>query len=437
MAVTKTPTVYAALTAATCALLGCALPEPVAAQEEGGWDFDTALLYYGEDGDRVQDISLSVLAYRDYLDDRILTLGFTADSLTGASPNGALPQRFPQTFTTPSGKKTYTTPSNELPIDDTFLDTRVALTANWQQPLGRLYKINLGASFSKEYDYLHTGLNAKLSRDFNNRNTTVSGGIAVASDQIEPEGGIPDGLTQMLNVGDRSNRGKSSESKELFDIVFGITQVFTRNLVVQANYSYSDSSGYMSDPFKVLSVIDGGSGDALAIAPTPGVDGPSHLYRYEQRPDERSKHSLYSQAKYFMNGKVLDISYRYMTDDWEIDSHTVDVRYRWPIGSGYLEPHLRYYTQSAADFYSLDLINGDALPEFVSADTRLGEFNAVTVGAKYGWQTSNGNHMNIRLELYQQSGNIGNNELIGNQVNQDNYPDLNAIIIQYGYSFGK
>ena len=35
-----------------------------------------------------------------------------------------------------------------------------------------------------------------------------------------------------------------------------------------------------------------------------------------------------------MNGNVLDLSYRYMTDDWEIDSHTVDVRYRWPIGAG-------------------------------------------------------------------------------------------------------
>jgi hypothetical protein len=135
---------------------------------------------------------------------------------------------------------------------------------------------------------------------------------------------------------------------------------------------------------------------------------------------------------------VLDISYRYMADDWEIDSHTVDMRYRIPFGGrSYIEPHLRYYSQTAADFYTLSLIDGDPLPEYASADYRLGEFDAITIGAKYGWETSNGNDMNVRLEFYRQSGSVARSQLIGNQVNQDNYPDLNAIILQFGYGFGK
>ena len=436
VAVTKPLKISAALAAATCTLLGTSLPEPVQAQEDPGWNFDTALLYYGEDNDRVQDLSVSVLGTRTYLDDRILTLGLTADALTGASPNGALPQSFVQTFTQPSGKDTYDTPANELPIDDTFRDTRVALTASWQQPLGRMYQLSVGASASKEYDYLHLGLNAKISRDFNNRNTTLSGGFAVASDEVDPEGGIPTGLSQMLNVGDLSNR-RGSESKELFDVIFGVTQVINRNFVAQLNYSYSDSSGYLSDPFKIVSLVDGITGDAVANVPTPS-DGPSHIYLYENRPDARAKHSLYTQGKYFMNGKVLDISYRYMSDDWEIDSHTVDMRYRFPIGGrSYIEPHLRYYSQTAADFYTLSLVDGDPLPEYASSDHRLGEFDAITIGAKYGWKTRHGNDMNVRLEFYQQSGSVSRSQLIGNQVNQDNNPDLNAVIFQFGYGFGK
>ena len=433
----KSLKVSSTLAAATCALLGSGLPEPVQAQEDPGRNFDTALLYYGENDDRVQDLSISVVGYRTYVDDRILTLGFTADALTGASPNGALPQSVPQTFTQPSGKNVFTTPANELPIDDTFRDTRVALTANWEQPLGRLNKINFGASASKEFDYVHLGLNAKISRDFNNRNTTLSGGIAFASDSIEPEGGTPEELSQMLNAGDRSNR-RGDESKDIIDIVFGVTQVVSRNTVVQVNYSYSDSSGYLSDPYKIVGVVNGLSGDAVPITPTPGAEGPSHLNFFEHRPDNRVKNSLYTQAKHFSNGRVLDISYRYMTDDWEIDSHTVDVRYRWPIGSSaYIEPHVRYYTQTEAEFYTLNLIEGDPLPEYASADYRLGDFDAITVGAKYGWKTKGGNDMNVRLEFYQQSGSIPGNQLIGNQTNQDNYPDLNAIIFQYGYRFGK
>jgi len=434
MANKKSASIRGTLAVATCTLLGSQLPEAVQAQEDPGWGFDTALLYYGEDNDRVQDFSVSLLARRTFIDDRLLTLGLTVDALTGASPNGALPQRFAQTFTQPSGRNTFGASADELPIDDTFRDTRVALTANWQQPLGDLYQLSVGASTSYEFDYLHLGVNARIARDFNQRNTTVSGGIAFASDQIDPVGGVPNGLTQMINIGEQSSR-RQDESKDVLDVVLGVTQVLSRNLLVQINYSYSDSSGYLADPYKVVSVVDAVTGDAVPINPS---DDPSHLYFYERRPDDRTKHSLYTQAKYFSGGKVLDVSYRYMTDDWEIDSHTIDLRYRWPVGSdSFIEPHLRFYSQTEAEFYTLNLIDGQTLPEYASADYRLGNFDAITVGAKYGWTTKGGNEMNVRLEFYQQSGSIPANQLIGNQVNQDNYPDLNAIIFQYGYGFGK
>ena len=439
-----TKSVTAALAAATCALLGTNLPEPVQAQEEPKWDFNTALLYYGEDEGRVQDLSLNLLVRRNFVDDRFLTAGLTVDALTGASPNGALPQSVAQTFTQPSGRRTYTISPDEIPTDNTFRDTRVAVSANWQQPLGRLYQFNVGASASAEYDYLPTGVNARISRDFNQKNTTLSAGIAFAHDSLDPVGGTPVGFAPMKlatreddEEGEGGGTSGSDETKDVFDIVLGITQVVSRNFLVQANYSYSESSGYLNDPYKILSVVDGVTGDAIPIAPDPVFDGPSHLFRYERRPDERVKHSLYTQGKYYLGGKVLDVSYRYMTDDWEIDSHTVDLRYRWPIGeSAYLEPHVRFYTQTAAEFYAPSLVDGLALPEYASADYRLADFDATTIGLKYGWKTGNGNDVSMRLELYQQSGNIPTDSLIGNQLARDNYPDLNAIILQFSYRFG-
>lgn len=427
--------ISATLATATCALLGTAPAAPVCAQEIDLWKFDTSLLYYAEDNDRVQDASLSLLATRDYLDDRTLTLGLTVDALTGATPSGAISQSFPQTFTRPSGKKVYTAPGGELPLDDTFHDTRVAITANWQQPLGRLYSFNIGASASKEFDYTHVGLNARLARDFNQRNTTISAGIALARDEIDPIGGVPMPLSSMLDVGDLSNRG-SSESKDVFDIVLGVTQVLSRNTVVQFNYSYSDASGYLTDPYKIVSVVDGITGDAVPRAPTPGVDGPSHEFVFEGRPDERVKNSFYGQVKHFINGKVLDLSYRYMTDDWEIDSHTVDFRFRWPLGSErYLEPHLRYYTQTEADFYETSLVDGQTAPMFATNDYRLGSFDGITAGVKYGWKTHNQNDFSVRLELYMQRGEIPGDRLIGNQIGTVSYPDLDAVIAQFAYRF--
>lgn len=432
----KERSVFATLAAATCALLGTTAAAPVDAQEEPKWDFNTSLLYYGEDENRVQDVSLKSIIRRLFTDDRTLSLGLTVDTLTGATPSGAIRQDVPQSFTRPSGISSYDVPAGELPLDDTFKDTRVAITAGWQQPAGEKGLLGVGFSASKEYDYLHTGVNASYAHDFNNRNTTVSAGFAFASDSIEPVGGAPIPLTSMLDVGDISNR-VGDQDKDVLDVVLGVSQVISKNLLVQANYSFSQSDGYLNNPYKVLSLVDGVTGDTLTR--TPGIEGgPSGVFLFESRPDERTQHSLYTQAKYYMNGKVLDASYRYMTDDWEIDSHTLDVRYRWPMGdSSYIEPHVRYYTQTEAEFYRLSLDDSAPLPQFASSDYRLGNFDAITAGLKYGWKTRNDNDMSIRVEWYTQSGTVPAGQLIGNQASRDNYPDLNALIVQFSYRFSR
>lgn len=428
--------VSAALATATCALLGTGPHGAVQAQEEHAWEFDSALLYYGEDKGRVQDISLNVLARRNFLDDKVLSLGLAVDTLTGSTPLGATPLDGPQTVTSPSGKKTYSMPPNEIPLDPSFLDTRVAFTASWEQPFARLNTLNAGISFSDEYDYTHAGVNLTLSRDFNKRNTTASLGLSAARDDWSPVGGTPDPLSPMLDVGDLSNRGPD-DSKDIFDVVLGVTQVFSRNLVGQLNYSYSNSSGYLNDPYKILSVVDPVTGDPIPPTPPSGIEGPSHIYLFEGRPDDRTKHSLYGKLKYYLSGKVLDVSYRYMTDDWEIDSHTLDARLRFPLSDrSYLEPHLRYYTQTHADFYRVSLVNGEPLPQYASADYRLGEFDAITAGIKYGWQSRSGHDLSVRLEYYMQDGDAPAEQIVGRQADQDLYPDLDAIIFQFSYSFG-
>jgi len=432
----KPASVATTLATATCSLLGTVPAAPVNAQEEPSWEFDTALLYYGEGDDRVKDLSFNGIAVRNFVDDRVLTLTLGVDSLTGATPIGALPLDGPQTFTSPSGLQVKTRPGGEIPLDDTFLDTRYALSAAWSQPIGRLNQLSVGLSASGEYDYLHLGANFKLARDFNNRNTTVSLGLAFSSDDLDPVGGAPDPLTPMGNIGDLANR-LGDQSKDIVDVVLGVTQVVNRDLVMQLNYSYSAADGYLNDPYKIVSLVDGDTGETLLFEPTPGVEGPSHQYLFESRPDQRTKHSFYGQAKYYMDGKVLDASYRYMTDDWDIDSHTVDLRYRWPISSSsYLEPHLRYYTQSHAEFYRPSLSDAEALPGFASADYRLGEFDAITVGLKYGWKTESGNEWSARLEFYTADGSVPGDLLIGNQGSREIYPDLDAIIAQVSYRFG-
>ena len=329
-----------------------------------------------------------------------------------------------------------TTPANEIPLDESFLDTRYALSAGWQQPFGRLNRYGVGLTASGEYDYLHLGLNANVARDFNKRNTTLSLAAAISRDEWDPVGGTPAALSPMLEVGDLSNRG-GARDKDIFDVVVGVTQVINHDLLVQLNYSFSDSSGYLNDPYKILSIVDPVTGDPVPRPATPGVEGPSHEYRYESRPDKRTKHSLYAQAKYYLGGKVLDASYRYMTDDWDIDSHTIDARFRLPLGDrSYLEPHVRYYTQTQANFYRTSIASDEVLPTYAASDYRLGHFDAFTVGLKYGWRTQSGHEFGVRLEFYSSDGSVPADLVIGDQQADALYPDLDAIIAQLSYRFG-
>jgi hypothetical protein len=318
-------------------------------------------------------------------------------------------------------------------LDTSFLDTRTAITANWEMPVTRLALLSVGASLSDEYDYTHSGLNASLARDFNNRNTTLSFGLALANDTIDPVGGSPVALAPMLGLGDNANK-RADQSKDVTDFLIGVTQVVNRHTIVQFNYSLSQADGYLTDPYKVLSVVDPATGN-----PVLGPAG-SGLYRYlyESRPETRDKQSAFALLKRDFNGDVLELSYRYMTDDWAIDSHTLELRYRWAFGGRrYLQPHVRFYQQTAAEFYRTVLFDGAPLPAYASADHRLGEFDGLTVGLKYGQATAGGGEWWARIEYYTQTGAASPGSAVGALANFDLYPGLNALIAQFNYKFGR
>jgi hypothetical protein len=423
----------APLAAATCALLGQSVPADVSAQELTPWDLDTSLLIYSESDGRVQDTSLSVRARKELREERFLGLTLAIDSLTGASPSGAVPAGVVQTFTSPSGNSQYFVAAGAQALDTSFLDTRTAITANWEMPVSRLALFSVGASLSDEFDYTHTGINANLARDFNNRNTTLSFGLALANDTIDPVGGSPVALAPMLGVGDTTNK-RAWQSKDVTDWLIGVTQVVNRHTILQLNYSLSQADGYLTDPYKVLSVVDPVTGNPVAGPSGSGL----YRYLYESRPEARDKQSVFALLKRDMRGDVLETSYRYMTDDWGVDSHTLELRYRWSFAAErYLQPHVRFYQQTAAEFYRTVLFDGAALPLYATADHRLGEFDGLTVGLKYGQATAGGGEWWARIEYYTQTGMASPGSAVGALANYDLYPDLNALIAQFSYKFGK
>jgi hypothetical protein len=219
-----------------------------------------------------------------------------------------------------------------------------------------------------------------------------------------------------------ATRTSGDESKDTLDVIFGLTQVISRRWITQFNLSFSEVDGYQTDPYKVVSRVDN---TGLATAQI-----------YESRPDTRSKQAFYAQSKYHFGKSIWDISYRFADDDWGITAHTVETRYRFLFdNNSYLEPHIRFHQQGEADFYQPFLLDSDALPEYVSADYRIGKMDAYTLGFKYGKKLKNGREYALRLEYYNQSPKDIGVDAPGQLSGADLYPSVDAIILQFSYKF--
>lgn len=443
------------LAMATSALLG----QPAQAAAESGWQADTAVLFYSEADDRVQAVEPALNLSKTFADESSASVRIVYDALTGASPNGAAVADVAQTFTSASGlarlekaedegdddqieeygdRASYTVAPGDIPLDESFEDTRTTLSGGWSKPFGDGYTGNIGGAYSTEGDFTSYSVNAALSKDINNNSTTLSAGINLEFDTITPNGGMPEPLTSYAS----HNTTGSSDTKQVTDVIAGVTQVISRRWIMQLNASLSQSSGHHDDPYKFLTVADNGN----LITDPNNTD--SYLYLFEHRPEDRQKISLFWQNKYAIGSSdAIDLSYRYMTDDWGVNSNTLDLTYHWQVTDRvYLEPHYRYYNQSAADFYTPFLqtgsdvaINGTevtALTDFASSDPRLGAFSANTLGLKLGLSLSHHQEVNVRYEQYQQTDQNSRVDVAAgsNLDGQDQFAELSASWLQVGYS---
>ncbi len=402
------------LALAACALAGGSHPASAASQP---WSLDSAVLFYNE-VDRVSVVEPVVFAKRELADGGSLGLHGLFDTMSGASPNGAVASNRTQTFTSPSGNSTYSAAPGATPMRS-FRDQRLGVGLDWMHPLGRLLRSNLSATLSSETDYFSLGLGDTLSLDSADRLTTWSLGAALSLDQVQAEGGAPDALT--LLSAPATAGGGGDESKTVTELQLGLTQVLTRSALLQANLAVAQHSGYLTDPYKILSVVD--------------ASGATVDYRYEKRPDSRQSQVAYIKWVQHLDEDVFHLSYRYYSDDWGIDAHTLELNYRYELGGGrYLMPHIRAYTQTAADFHRYFLVQGEALPSAASADLRLGAMDGRTLGLKYAVPAAHGGELSLRVEWLQQSGEGHPAEAFGTLRSYDLYPTLNAYIVQFGYS---
>ena len=196
--------------------------------------------------------------------------------------------------------------------------------------------------YSEENDYRATYVNLSGSRNFNNDLTTVTLGFSHSADDIFP------------TDAELFNRVRN-EDKRATSAAVSLSQVINRVTTFQTALSITEQSGFLSDPYKLQ----------------------------DARPDNKTQIAFSNSLRYFFieADGALQANYRYYHDDFGISSHTLDLSWFQNINRSFqVAPMLRYYSQSAADFYTNIDDFTKPLTDPQSSDYRLSAFGAFSGG---------------------------------------------------------
>jgi hypothetical protein len=192
------------------------------------------------------------------------------------------------------------------------------------------------------------------------------------------------------------------------DVIVGVTQLLDPLTSVTVNLSWGRSSGYLADPYKLVE---------KSVEVVPGV-----FLRQtfpENRPDERDKWiALGTLNRSFpqVHG-AAEATYRFYHDSFGTDAHTLDLAWFQRIGGHViLQPGLRFYDQSAADFYHYRLDATTIVPTFgrprpqgpfYSSDYRLSALRSVNYSLKAIWTVADWLQIDASVENYRMRGRDG------------------------------
>lgn len=358
------------LPAPTLVLAGClVLLQPRSGRAE------TVVAYkyqdYSEGGGRIGVEAQYGLVEQSLGADAKLKLTGVIDAIAGATPTGQPAE----------------TPDGQVPLAQ-LDDRRKAWTADISRQFGRI-NVAVGAANSRESDYVSTGLSLNTLTDFRDKNTTLLVGIAGTRDDV--------------SVFFQSERA----DKRTFDAIVGVTQLLGPKASLSLNLSYGRSSGYLSDPYKIIQ---------KSVEVAPGLFLP--LTFAENRPDEREKWigtATVNRTVDRLHG-TLEASYRLYHDTFGTTSHTLSATWFQRLGARLvLAPSFRYYQQTAADFYRLTLDGTDIEPAhvpqpagpFYSADYRLAKLRTWTYGVKLVWTPRDWLQLDAAYERYEMEGRDG------------------------------
>lgn len=327
---------------AALALPILAIPARAGAAEVGEVGFTT--LYYRERGlmKVVEPIAWLRVPFAETWEVRATAL---VDIVTGASPEGV---------SNTSGRPLQTITGAS--VEDRRYGGDVKVTKRIGPGT-----LSVSRAISDEDDYVSRAFGVEGTLDLPGKLTTLSSGFGRAKDRIRSS--------------DDATLDARRDTKEY---LVGVTQVLSPTAVIQGTLQASRGKGWFNDPYKIT----------LTLRP-----GSFPLFARDIRLDTRNVLTgvgRYRQHVPALRGTV-QADYRYHHDNWGIRAHTLEVAWSQDLGEAWaLRPALRYYTQSQADFYRLEVPARPPPGFLISSDARLAAFGGLSPSLRATYRFASG-----------------------------------------------
>lgn len=336
--------------------------------------FETRYQYYQEQDGRMRVDSDYSLFSVDLSDTLVLDGTLLYSTLSGASPTGL-----------PAYNRGDDVPTVYLE------DERYASTLGLTALLGN-HSLKGGLSYSYEGDYLSLGASMQDTIELNEKNTQLVLGLAYTHDTVG------------------ANGSDFEDKKRSYDALVGINQLLGPDTVLSVNVGVGLKQGYLSDPYKRVLIDD-------------------EVY-YDERPNRKFEQLLFLQLTHYLPAwdASVELSYRFGHNDFGSNSHTAMLAfYKYLFKKRVvLRPSVRFYDQSAADFYDTEFTGN---PTYASSDYRLAAEQTLNLGMQVRWNLIPDKFaLDFGYEYYRTWGTDG-------KTSQSAFPDAHSLTAGFHYQF--
>ncbi|MGR9108149.1 MAG: DUF3570 domain-containing protein, partial [Gammaproteobacteria bacterium] len=284
-----------------------------------------------------------------------------------------------------------------------------------------------GGGVSNERDYQSRYLNLGGAMDFNEKSTTLNLGLSYTNSNIDADRfrfratSVPVDPRSPPNPAFPDYSTSVHGTRRDYSASIGLTQLLSKDSIFNTSLAYIRNSGYLSNPYKEATFF-------ARLDPANFPDRSLLFTRYDRRPEIRNLLTWQAGIIHYLDflDASLRFNYSFFHDSWGIQAHTFDLAWGQPVGKGWIvTPNVRYYSQSAADFYSpffvtqqaplsfnefLAVVSGDpsalVTPDRFTSDHRLSAFGSVSGGLTVAKTFDRGIGFEAGFEVYTHKGSL-------------------------------